>query len=160
MNSLYLVSIAAGLSLGSVARAERPAFDVPQKYICKGVNHSGQPVATSVALSGDATSTSFTIEPLSGSVWPRRPIELSGLRASYFEDENSRLWYWVKTDLLLEGEPSGFGFDVKVNPGQSSGAIRFSRTKYSRWNGSGDVQSDPKGAYLDDVPCIPANGMN
>jgi hypothetical protein len=160
VRKVNFAAVAVFACLGSTAHAERPEFDVPRHFVCEGYNASHQPLALSVTLTGNAESTGFVVKPLGGSVWPKSRVEMAGVRASYFEDDDARLWYWVKTDWVLNGENFGFGFEVHLESDPPTGAIRFSRTRYSRLSDSGDIQSDPQGAIGNDVTCMPTSEMS
>ena len=145
---------------GSAVRADRPAFDLPQHYVCEGFNQSNERVSIALTLSGDDQSTSFVLVPLKGSAWPNARVEISELRASFYEGEGNRFWYWVGVDLNLDGQGYGFGFNVNLGSKHGASALRFSREKYAPNLKTGEVKFDPKGAYHDDVPCTPDDGTN
>jgi hypothetical protein len=136
--------------------ADRPAFDIPRQFDCVGRNRSNEHVEVKVTLSGDERKTLFSLVPLNGSVWPKRPLDINGIGASYYEGEGNRLWYWVGVGLNLDNAEYGFGFDIDLKAANAGSALRFSRAKYAPDLKSGRVRFDPKGAYLDDVPCSPS----
>jgi hypothetical protein len=139
----------------NVPAAEQPQFDVPRHFLCRGVNVSGQKVAVDVALAGGARDTQFIFTPVDGSAWPSKRIEAGPISSSFFGSDDTEFWYWTSVGLNLDGQGYNFGFDLKFK-GSKPGALRFSREKYAPNLRTGEVKADPKGAYLDDVPCAPS----